>query len=96
MKTQLAILTGLSVWIALASLVAAWLYVRDKSAARADRQRVPEKTLLLWCLVGGWPGGWIAGRWLRHKSSKLSYRVAFMVCVIVNVATVIGVVWMTS
>lgn len=79
------ILTALAVWTAVASLITAGLYAWDKRAAgRAtgpNGRRIPERTLLGWSLVGGWPGGWVAGRMLRHKTAKQSYRIRFAVCV---------------
>jgi len=42
---------------------------------RPHRRRVPEATLHLIDLAGGFPGG-LAARWLfRHKTRKLSFRV---------------------
>lgn len=76
-----------------ASLVTAGLYAWDKRAAKRDRPRVPEKTLLAWSLVGGWPGGLVASRWLRHKTQKRSFRIRFVACCIVHglaVAALIG------
>ena len=80
-------------WILLASSMAAGLYAWDKSAAGKDRPRISERTLLLWSLVGGWPGAWLASRTLRHKTYKLSYRIRFLGCVSLHVAAVAGVVW---
>jgi uncharacterized membrane protein YsdA (DUF1294 family) len=60
------------------------LYAFDKWAARTGRWRVPERTLHLLALAGGWPGGFIAQRLLRHKSSKRSFQVVFVGSVIIN------------
>jgi uncharacterized membrane protein YsdA (DUF1294 family)/cold shock CspA family protein len=72
--------------VAVASGVAAGLYVRDKTAARAERRRISESTLHLWALVGGWPGAWCAARLLRHKTRKASFRALFAVTVVLNLA----------
>ncbi|MFP4121453.1 DUF1294 domain-containing protein [Coleofasciculus sp.] len=53
------------------------LYAHDKSRARTGESRIPEKTLHLCELAGGWLGAFIAQRTLRHKSSKNSYQVVF-------------------
>ncbi|MEQ8956771.1 MAG: cold shock and DUF1294 domain-containing protein [Coleofasciculus sp. C2-GNP5-27] len=53
------------------------LYAQDKSRARTGESRIPEKTLHLCELAGGWLGAFIAQRTLRHKSSKNSYQVVF-------------------
>lgn len=63
-------------------------YAIDKSAALERRQRIPERTLLLLGLVCGWPGGWLAQRLLRHKSSKTSFQLKFWASVVLNLALV--------
>lgn len=84
---------GLVGWFFAASLVTAFLYVRDKRAAGKDRQRVPERTLLAWSLVGGWPGGVITGRKIRHKTQKLSFRLQFAGCVVLNLVGTAAIIW---
>ena len=73
------------------SCIAAGLYVWDKRMAMQDRVRISERTLLLWCLLGGWPGGWIAGRRIRHKTRKQSFRIKFAFCVGINIVAVVGI-----
>ncbi|SFU51418.1 DUF1294 domain-containing protein [Pseudoduganella namucuonensis] len=70
----------------LASLVCFIVYAIDKSAARAGRWRTPESTLLMLGLFCGWPGAILAQQWLRHKSSKTSFRLMFWATVAVNMA----------
>jgi len=85
-------LDGLAPWLvgglvgvnALTALV----YALDKSAARRGRRRMPERTLLLLGLLGGWPGALAAQQLLRHKTSKRSFQLAFWGTVAVNVAAV--------
>jgi uncharacterized membrane protein YsdA (DUF1294 family)/cold shock CspA family protein len=67
------------------SVVCFVVYVVDKSAAEADRQRVREDTLLGLGLVGGWPGAIVAQQVLRHKSIKGTFRSQFWATVIVNI-----------
>ena len=76
--------TSLGIWILTISIVTAALYVWDKRAAIKGRPRVPEKTLLTLSLLGGWPGGLIAGYGVRHKTQKISYRIKFAACVVIN------------
>lgn len=68
-----------------ASFVAFLAYRSDKRAAQEDRWRTPESTLLLFGLIGGWPGALLAQRLLRHKSSKPSFQLAFWITVLINV-----------
>lgn len=56
------------------SAVAFVAYAHDKSAAVRQRRRVPERTLHLIALFGGWPGALAAQRLLRHKSAKPAFQ----------------------
>lgn len=69
-----------------ASVVCFIFYAIDKSAAKAGRWRTPESTLLLLGLCCGWPGAILAQQWLRHKTSKSSFQLAFWSTVAVNLA----------
>ncbi len=71
-----------------ASLVTYVAYALDKAAAASGRWRTPERRLLLLGLLGGWPGGLLAQRMLRHKTGKRSFLVAFWASVLVNVSVV--------
>lgn len=73
------------------SAVTLTVYAVDKAAARANRQRVSEKTLHILALIGGWPGALIAQEWLRHKSVKPPFRAVFWVTVAVNIAAFVFV-----
>lgn len=59
-----------------------WTYRKDKNNARNRKWRVPESTLHAFELFGGWPGGLIAQRILRHKNKKLSYQIKFWLIVV--------------
>ncbi|MBX3352374.1 MAG: DUF1294 domain-containing protein [Phycisphaeraceae bacterium] len=68
-------------WYALASVVSAALYaidkrraVRNASGVRRARSRIPERTLHAADLAGGWPGGLLARRALRHKTDARAKR----------------------
>jgi uncharacterized membrane protein YsdA (DUF1294 family)/cold shock CspA family protein len=67
-----------------ASAVTFVAYALDKSAAKNDQRRTPEKTLHLFALVGGWPGALVAQRLLRHKSKKQSFQIVFWATVVLN------------
>ena len=77
----------------LASLVCFMVYAHDKAAAADERRRVPEDTLLLLGLLGGWPGAILAQQFLRHKSNKAEFRAKFWITVVANI---IGVVVLCS
>lgn len=77
------------------SAVSFVLYGVDKSRARRGGRRIPEGTLLTVDLLGGWPGGSLGRRTFRHKTAKLSYRLAWYACALVHASVVAGVVWVT-
>lgn len=68
----------------LASAVTFIAYAIDKSAARRNRWRIPERTLHLLALFGGWPGALVAQNRLRHKSGKPAFLGIFRVTVGLN------------
>ncbi|WP_308623714.1 DUF1294 domain-containing protein [Massilia rubra] len=75
-----------------ASVVCFVVYARDKAAARAAQRRTPERTLLLLGLLCGWPGAVLAQQWLRHKSSKRPFQMAFWATVLCNMAAFVYLV----
>lgn len=81
-------LAGLTIWTLGVSTLTAILFVYDKQAAIRKWRRIPEKTLLGCCLVGGWPGGLAASQWIRHKTQKMSFRVLFWICVALHLLTI--------
>lgn len=77
---------------ALLSVIAFAAYGIDKSAARQNRQRISEDTLLTLGLIGGWPGALMAQQLFRHKTRKRSFRRMFWVTVVVNVLALGGII----
>ncbi len=68
-----------------ASLICFIGYWIDKAAATAGRWRIPESTLLLPGLLGGWPGAILGQQVFRHKTKKSAFRAAFWSTVFLNV-----------
>lgn len=77
-------------WIALvygiSSLITFALYGFDKRRAIGGGSRVPERTLHLGELLGGWPGAFLAQRVFRHKTQKASFRRVFWLIVLLHAA----------
>ncbi|CDT11574.1 Hypothetical protein VCR6J2_230553 [Vibrio coralliirubri] len=70
----------------LMSMLTYLMYAKDKRAAINGNWRVPEKTLHIFSVVGGWLGALIAQDKLRHKTQKQPFRAIYWVTVAVNVA----------
>jgi len=80
-------LGGYAHWFALyaagMSTLTYWIYAVDKKRAEKSLWRIPETRLHLLDLSGGWPGGFLAQRRLRHKCSKGSFQFVFWLIVLV-------------
>lgn len=66
------------------SILALLVYRDDKRRAEVGIRRIPESTLHLLELAGGWPGAFLAQRMFRHKISKSSHQLAFWVVVLIH------------
>jgi uncharacterized membrane protein YsdA (DUF1294 family) len=77
--------------VAVLSCVCFAAYGLDKRRAVNGGRRVRERTLHLLALLGGWPGALLGQRLFRHKTKKVSFRIAFWAVVLLH-AGVVGVV----
>lgn len=75
---------------AFCSLASAAGYTQDKTKAQRGEWRTPESTLHFLDGLGGWPGGLLAQRLIRHKTRKFSFQCVFWICVSMHVA---GWIW---
>lgn len=69
---------------ALMSVVTLAVYWWDKRRARAGGWRVPEATLHVLALLGGWPGAIAGVMWLRHKSRKWSFLIVLVATLVLH------------
>ena len=76
-----------------ASVITWAMYAMDKAAAGRGAQRVPEKTLHLLAVFGGWPGALVAQQQFRHKTIKASFQQVFWFTIVANLALV---AWLAS
>jgi len=87
-------------WIFLFSLVLSAFsigqYGWDKNAAKEGHWRVPEASLQLIALLGGWPGAALAQQAFRHKTQKRSFQDAFKGVVLMNVILTAAVYYYLS
>jgi uncharacterized membrane protein YsdA (DUF1294 family) len=77
--------------INIGSAIAIWW---DKRRATKGKWRVKEETLLVWALVGGWPGGIWAMRRFRHKTSKRSFIAKYVFVVVLNIAVLAALIYL--
>ena len=62
-------------WLIAVNLVAFILYGEDKSYAKNNKRRIPEKVLLFWAWIGGSVGAFLGMRIFRHKTKKPKFYV---------------------
>ncbi|ROO73405.1 DUF1294 domain-containing protein [Vibrio crassostreae] len=80
---------ALLVWYLVIGLVTFFVYAKDKRAAINGNWRVPEKTLHVFSVAGGWLGALIAQDKLRHKTQKHPFRAIYWLTVAINIAVFI-------
>lgn len=78
-------------WFGLISVITLVMYGLDKLFSIKELQRVPEATLLLFGLLGGWVGAIIGQQIFRHKTQKHAFKYLFILTVILNIVAVVGI-----
>ena len=73
-------------WYIALGIITYAMYAKDKAAAQSGDWRTPESTLHLLSALGGWVGAMVAQTYLRHKSQKAEFRLAYYLTVIINMA----------
>ena len=78
----------IAIYLVTISAVMIYAYWSDKKKAEKKIWRIPESTLHLLELAGGWFAAFFSQRIFRHKISKKKYQVGFwMIAVIHNYAS---------
>lgn len=80
---------ALLIYWALISLIAVAVCAWDKHRAKKGGRRVPERTLLLLCVLGGSAAFWAAMYLFHHKTRKPKFYLGVPAILIVQVAVVI-------
>lgn len=70
-------------------LITFFIYMKDKQASRDKSWRVPEKTLHILSLLGGWTGAVIAQHYLRHKTQKKIFKIIFFLTMFINITILV-------
>ena len=72
-------------WYVVCGIVTFLCYWQDKYAAQRGNWRTPENTLHMLSILGGWLGAWLAQTYLRHKSQKITFRVVYVITIVLNI-----------
>lgn len=75
----------LGIYLLLINVFTLTLFGYDKDMAEKNKQRVAEKTLLIFTFLGGTLGALIAMRMYKHKTNKASFQLKFLLTVIAQV-----------
>ena len=75
-------LTILTIYLIFMNLLAFLLMGLDKSKARRNQWRIPEKTLFLSAILGGSIGAILGMQVFRHKTKHASFRIG-MPCILI-------------
>ena len=79
------------IYLAVISLVSVIITVYDKKAAKKNRQRVPEKNLLLLSLIGGSVAMYLTMQVIRHKTRHAKFMLGIPAIMALQLAVVIAV-----
>ncbi|NLX96326.1 MAG: DUF1294 domain-containing protein [Rhodopirellula sp.] len=89
--------TAAIVYLIVVAIMSLWAFVTygiDKRRAQTGRRRVPENSLHLLALAGGWPGALAGQRVFRHKTQKLGFRLVFWMVVVLHLGLVGSVAYL--
>ncbi|MHC4447402.1 MAG: DUF1294 domain-containing protein [Planctomycetota bacterium] len=79
---------------AVASVAAFAAYGLDKRAAVRNRWRIPESSLHLLELLGGFPGALVGQQVFRHKRAKARYMIVFWLIALAHVGGWVAWWWL--
>lgn len=86
---------SLIMWMLMVNGLTLVIYGTDKFAAQKAWRRVPELTLLVFGVVGGWPGALFSQQVFRHKTQKQPFKTYFILSVILNIIAVAAAYWLS-
>lgn len=88
------LLSGLvMLFVSIMNLMSYWFYSQDKEAAQQGNRRVPENTLHILSVLGGWPAAYLAQEKLRHKTQKQPFRKIYFCTIAFNILLIL---WLIS
>jgi uncharacterized membrane protein YsdA (DUF1294 family) len=85
----LELLIYFTIYYSALGLICFIAYGIDKQAAKNNKQRIPEKTLHLLSISGGWLGAFIGQKMFHHKTRKISFQIMYWITVILNISFVV-------
>ncbi|MBQ8524211.1 MAG: DUF1294 domain-containing protein [Clostridia bacterium] len=84
------ILKATLIYLAVISLISALITVHDKRAAKRSKRRVPERTLIIFSLIGGSVAMYMTMQLIRHKTRHAKFMIGIPVIIVLQLAAVIA------
>lgn len=84
---------GIIIYLVIMNIGVFLLYGFDKWKAKADRWRVPEKTLLIAALAGGSLGALLGMEVFHHKTKHWKFRILVPLFLIIHVGILVYCLW---
>ena len=66
-------------------LINNFTYAADKTKARQNKWRIPERTLILLALLGGSPAALLAMKHYHHKTRHLKFKLGIPIILIIQI-----------
>ena len=77
-----------AVYLVLISIVSAIITIKDKTSAKRQKKRVPEKTLFAFSLLGGSVSMYVTMNLIRHKTKHKRFMIGIPAIIILQVVLV--------
>jgi len=86
---------GLFIGINLLSFIITWydkrIATQNQTSPQTQRNRISEKTLYIYALIGGWPAAIVAQQYFRHKTQKNAFKYRFWLSIVINIVLTLGI-----
>ncbi len=73
------------VYLLIVNITAFCLMGYDKRCARQQKRRIRERTLLLWCVVGGSIGGLLGMKGFHHKTRHKKFTIGIHAILLIHI-----------
>lgn len=76
-------------YLLLINIITYFTYAADKTKARQNKWRIPERTLILLAILGGSPAALLAMKHYHHKTRHLKFKLGIPLLLIVQIIIII-------
>lgn len=80
---------GIIAYVTIINLITFILFGNDKRRSKKGGWRIPEKTLLGLCVIGGSVGGLLGMRVFHHKTKHLQFSLGIPIILILQVGIIV-------